>query len=229
MATDWLIDETRSLSTVEAKDLAARDLGFEDGQAREPIAISLHDVTIHNTRVWFNRPAEVRIDALIVSPAAEGQIYYPATFDFAGVRNGQPLPIDANGVALYLGRPQYLLDVSLIASQGGSKNGANKLLELLAENADNLGNLLGDVTTLAVGAPQVAAATGAATAAAKLSAAALRLLDEWTGRSIGLYRVTWWEHRDGFGVCPHPENGGRFRQGDFEFRYEIFQDVPPSP
>ena len=225
MTTEWLIDETSSLFEDEARQVAAGDFGFQQLDPTLPIAVTLHDVTIHNTHVLFNRPAEIRLDALFVSPTTDS-IYQPATFPFSGVRDGQQLPIDTNGIGLYLGTPRYLLDVSLIASQGGTKDGENKTLgDLLADNADNLGDLLGNVTQLAVAAPQAAAITGAAAAAAKLSATALRLLDEWTGKSIGLYRVTWWEHRNRFGLGSHPEDGGRFRHGDFEFRYEVFQDT----
>jgi hypothetical protein len=228
---DWLVDETQPLSKDEAREVARGEFGFQTPGAEVPIAVSLHDVTIHNTRVWFNRPAEVRIDALMVSPTTEESIFHPATYEFSGVQDGQRLPIDkSGGVGLYLGRPKYLLDIALIASQGGPKNGEIKTLgELLAENADNLGDLLGNVTTLAAAAPQAAAVTGAAAAAAKLSAAALRLLDQWTGKSIGLYRATWWEHRNQFGLGPHPEDGGHFRERDFEFRYEIFRDSPATP
>jgi hypothetical protein len=179
--------------------------------------------------VWFDRPADIRIDALIVSPAREDDLYHPATFNFSGVRDHQRLPIDTSGVGLYLGRPRHLLDIAIIASQG-SKDGDDKTLgDLLADNADNLGDLLGNVTALAVPAPPVAAITGAASAVVKLSAAALRLLEAWTGKSIGLYRATWWEHRNRFGLGPHPEDGGLFRQADFEFRYEIFHEAPSKP
>lgn len=222
--TDWLRDETRSLTEDQAWDETRRNVGFAARDDRSPIAVTLHDVTIHNTRQWFDRPTEVRLDALFVSPTAV-EIYHPATFGFAGVRDGTRLPIDENGIVLYLGDPRYFLDIALIASQGGSNA---TLGELLAQNADNLGDLLGNVTVLAAPTGPAAAVTGAAAAAAKLSATALRLLDEMTGKSIGLYRVTWWEQRDRFGLGQHPSHGGQFRERDFEFRYEIFQDAPAS-
>src|SRR5687768_9384851 len=85
---DWLVDETQPLSKDEAREVARGEFGFETRGAEVPIAVSLHDVTIHNTRVWFNRPAEVRIDALIVSPRTEESIYHPGTYEFSGVQDG---------------------------------------------------------------------------------------------------------------------------------------------
>jgi hypothetical protein len=224
MAEGWLIDETQSLSTDEAWEAARHTLGFEDVTSRSPIAVVIHDVTIHDTKKWFG-PAEVRLDALFVTATSEDQIYHPGTFIFPGVRDHEDLPIDESGVLLYFGGPHYFLDMSLIASQGGSEK---PLGELLAEHTDELGDLLGNVTTLAIAAPQAAAITGAAAAAAKLGGAALRLLSEITGKSIGLYRATWFEHRDRFGLGPHPQDSDRFRKDDFEFRYEVFEDKPST-
>ena len=218
----WLIDETQPLSTEEALEARRSVLGFEDYASRPPIAVTISDVTIHNTRRLFGA-AEVRIDALLVTATADDQIYHPGTFVFPGVRDHDQLPIAGKGILVYLGSPRYFLDISLIASQGGSDK---TLGELLAENACELGDLLGNVAQLAIGVPQVAAITGAAAAAAKLAAVGLQLLNEITGKSIGLYRVTWFEHRDRFGLGPHPSNTDRFRNGDFEFRYEIFEDTP---
>ena len=100
---------------------------------------------------------------------------------------------------------------------------------MLAQNADHVGSLLGGVTQLTVAAPQAAIITGAAAAAARLGAAALRLLNEITGKSIGVYRVTWFENRHHFGLGPHPAGEDRFRQDEFEFRYEIFEDTTDGP
>jgi hypothetical protein len=221
MPDNWLIDESRPLSIEDAWEAVRADLGFEGVAQRPPLAVVIRDVTIHNTKKLFGA-AEVRLDALFVT-AAEDQIYQPGTFSFPGIRDRDELPIDEGGLLLYFGSPRYFIDMALIASQGG--NGPT-LGELLAESADQFGNLLGKVTKLAVAVPQAAAITEAAAAAAKLAAVALRLLDGVTGKSIGLYRVTWFEHRDRFGLGPHPGDGDRFRNRDFEFRYEVFEDRP---
>jgi hypothetical protein len=222
MGDEWLVDESRILTNAEALEATQRELGFD--RATEPsINVALFDVTIHDTRKRFG-PAQVRLDALIVTPApAQDQLYQANTFTFPGVRDGQALPIDrAAGLGLYTGWPQYLLDVALIASRGGPDQ--KTLGELLADSADQLGSLLGNVAKLTIAAPHAAAITGAAAAAAKLSGTVLRLLAQETGKSIGLYRATWYEHRDHFGLGNHPADGSLFREQDFAFRYEVFQD-----
>jgi hypothetical protein len=74
--------------------------------------------------------------------------------------------------------------------------------------------------------PQVGAITGAASAAVRFSGLMFDILKSITGRTIGLYRASWFEHRDRYGIGVHPTDGERFRKDDLEFRYEIFQDVP---
>jgi hypothetical protein len=222
MGDEWLVDETRTLTGAEALEATRRELRF-DRKIEPAVNIALYDVTIYDTRKWFGA-AEVRIDALVVTPApAEDQLYQANTFTFPGVRDGQTLSIDREaGLGLYTGWPQYLLDIALIASLGGADQ--KTLGELLADSADQLGSLLGDVAKLTIAAPHAAAITGAAAAAAKLSGTVLRLLAQETGKSIGLYRATWYEQRNHFGLGSHPPDDSLFREQDFAFRYEIFQD-----
>jgi hypothetical protein len=224
MGDEWLVDESETLTSAQALEATQRELGF-DRSTEAAINVALFDVTIHDTRKWFGR-AEVRIDALVVTPApAEDQLYQANTFTFSGVRDGQVLPIDRiAGMGVYTGWPQYLLDIALIASRGGPDQ--KSLGELLADSADQLGSLLGNVTKLTVAAPHAAAITGAAAATARLAGTVLRLLAQETGKSIGLYRATWYEHRDHFGLGSHPPDGGLFREQDFAFRYDVFQDRP---
>ena len=79
-------------------------------------------------------------------------------------------------------------------------------------------------------APQVAAVTAAIGAAGVLGDFAYRLLRAATGNTIGLYRNSHLQYRDGFGVGPHP-NQGTFRVNDLSFRYEIAREsaAPASP
>lgn len=110
MGDEWLLDESRTLTAAEALEATQQELGFD--RATEPaINVALFDVTIHDTKKWFGR-AQVRIDALVITPApAEDQLYQANTFTFPGVRDGQALPIDrAASLGLYTGWPQYLLD-----------------------------------------------------------------------------------------------------------------------
>jgi hypothetical protein len=222
MGNHWLVDETQALTDAEALEATRQELGF-DRAAEAAINVALFDITIHDTKKWFGA-AHVRLDAIVITPApTDDQLYQSTTFNFPGVRDGQALPIDREaGLGVYTGWPQYFLDVALVASRGSPDQ--KTLAELLADSGDQLGDLLGNVAKLTIAAPQAAAITGAAAAAAKLSGSALRLLARETGTSIGLYRGTWYEHRNRFGLGIHPPGSDRFRAQDFEFRYEIFQD-----
>lgn len=222
---DWWLDESRGLSTEEAWDETHRSHGYEDA-GKAPVAVLLRHAAIHDTKKWFGG-ADVRLDALFVTAAAEEQIYQPGTFPFSGVRDHDALPIGDGGLLLYLGGPRFFLDMSLIASRSTADD--TPLSELLADGADEVGDLAGSVAQLTYAAPHAAAITAAAGAAAKLSAVALRLLKHVTGSSIGLYRTTWFEHRDKFGLGHHPPGLDRYLVQDFEFRYEIFEDRPPEP
>jgi hypothetical protein len=223
---EWLVDESATLTATEALEATLQELRF-DRATEAAVNVALFDVTIHDTKKWFG-PAEVRVDALVVTPApTEDQLYHANTFTFPGVRDGQVLPIDRDtGLGLYTGWPQYLLDIALIASRGGQDQ--KTLAEIMADGADQFGDLLGNVAKLTIAAPQAAAITGAGAAAAKLSGTILRLLAKETGKSIGLYRATWYENRHRFGLGNHPPGGGLFREQDFEFRYEVFQDHPAT-
>ncbi len=224
MPSPWLVDESRLLTSAEALEASHGVLGFD--RATEPaINIVLHDVTIHDTKQWFGA-ADIRLDALVVTPAPDqDQLYQAHTFTFSGVRPHQTLSIEAEtGLGFYTGWPQCFLDIALVASR--SDPGQKSLAEIIASGADQLGSVLENVATLAGAIPQAAAITGAAAAAAKVSGSVLHLLDQITGRSIGLYRSTWYEYRHRFGLGQHPADGDRFRVQGFEFRYEVFQDRP---
>lgn len=227
MEPEWQFDESRPLTHEQALEATIRDRRF--GPAAEaPLNAVLREVRIHDTRRWFNLRAFVRLDALVVTPAPDAeQIYHAQTFGFPGVHDGDTLAIEPEaGLGFYTGRPAYLLDVAVIASQG--QPGQPTLAELLADSVDRLSDFLGRISPLLAAAPPAAAISGAAAAAASLSGAALRLLDNVTGKSIGLHRVTWYEHRDRFGIGRHPADGA-YRYQDLGFSYEIFQDLPGGP
>ncbi|HLM84888.1 MAG TPA: hypothetical protein VK272_01725 [Solirubrobacteraceae bacterium] len=217
----WLIDETAVPSKGEASAIASRALGFDEGPAEAQLAVALHDVTILKTGRLFGE-AEIRLDALVVTAAPGTAAYAPGTFRFPRIGSGDKLQIGEGGLGIFLGDPRGLLDISIVVSRAQEDD--KSLEELLAEAGD-VASLLGDVTKLAAPAPQVAAITAAGGAAVKLSTVALRLLAKYTGRSIGVYRTTWWESGE-FGIGKHPNDGTRYRNNDFEFWYRIFRNAP---
>jgi hypothetical protein len=228
VANDWSIDETTPLSAREAEQAALEPLAFDAETRLAPLGVVLHDVTIHDVKRLFGS-ANVRIDAIAVTvPAVDGssELYQPKTFTFPAVSKGARLPIDA-GLLLYLGQPQYFLDLSITASP--AKDDAPDLDQLLRDAAPDAGDAFGKIAALAMASPQALAIGAAATAAGHIASMALGLLRAATGNTIGLYRTTWFEHRDAMGLGRHPiEDMTVFRANDLEFWYEIFRDAPPT-
>jgi hypothetical protein len=186
------------------------------------LAVSLRDLTIHNNRKWFGE-ADVRLDALVVhGHGALGEpdsFYTPQTFRFARVADEDPLPIGESGLLFFYGRPLYFLDLFLTASR--SREDSDDLSSYLQQGLGDpsLKDAFGDLASLVV-APHVAAVTAAVQAAARLGEFAYQILRRVTGSTVGLFHTSWLEHRDGFGLGRHPEQGA-FRVKDLSFAYEI--------
>jgi hypothetical protein len=88
--------------------------------------------------------------------------------------------------------------------------------------SDEVRGALSGLVGLAVAAPHVAAVVAAIGAAGVLGDLAYRVLRTATGSTIGLYRNSHLQHRDGFGIGPHPgPQQETFRANDLSFRYQI--------
>lgn len=220
--TDWLIDETLP---IEAEDEAqlARQLGPRRGarKAEPNLALSLHDVVIHDNRKWFGE-ADIRLDMLVTTGRRVGEkdpsFFVPQTFPFPRVKDGEGLPIGPGGLIGFYGAPAHFLDLSIIVSR--DRRDVDTLAGLLKDTTDSeVTDALGTVAGL-VGAPHIAAVKAALDAAMVLSNAAYRLLRALTGSTIGLYRNSHLQHRDGFGIGRHPEEGS-YRRKDLSFHYAI--------
>jgi hypothetical protein len=151
----------------------------------------------------------------------------PKTASFARVSDGDRLPIGAGRLLVFHGRVSHFLDVLIMVSR--DRKDTEDLASLLAGKLGSkevqaaVGALLG----LAVAAPPVAAVTAAMSAAAVLGDFAYRLLRSVTGTTIGLYRNSHLQFRDGFGIGPHPGPGDRcYQVKDLSFRYEIALEEP---
>src|SRR5688572_497057 len=96
----WLIDERRPLAEAHVEELEREfaDTGPDArGGAYAPtLAVSVHDIVIHDTRKWFGEAA-IRLDALVLTGSREGDdpqsFYRPKTVGFPRVRDGDRLPI----------------------------------------------------------------------------------------------------------------------------------------
>jgi hypothetical protein len=191
------------------------------GEKQPKLALTLHDVVIHNNRKWFGG-ADIRIDMIVTTgrllDEADPSFFVPSTYAFPSVRDGEALPIGSGGLPGFIAVPAHFLDLSIIVSR--DRHDVDELATLLRDSTDSdVTGAMGKIAEL-VAAPHVAAVKTAIDAAAVLSNATYRVLRSLTGSTIGLYRNLHLQHRDGFGVGRHPETG-TFRCRDLTFRYEI--------
>ena len=227
--TEWLIDESKSLTPVHIEDidreLAVFGSAARGGQEVPMLAVSLHDITIRDNKKWFGE-ADIRIDVLVITGHGQDndpQSYYmPKTASFSRVSDGDTLPIGEGGLLVFHGQASHFLDIFIMVSR--DRMDADNLANLLQSHlqSDEIKGAAGELLGLAVAAPQIAAVTAAIGAAAALGDFAYRLLRNATGTTIGLYRNSHLQFRDGFGVGPHPGQGQNcFLVKDLSFRYEI--------
>jgi len=226
--TTWLLDESKPLDDATQASIA-NSLKFANRTTRgngsgPALALRMNDVVIHDTKKWFGG-ADIRIDAIAVTGADQpsASFYQPTTFRFPSVHDGDRLPIESPGLIFFYGQPSHFLDVFIVVSR--DRKDTKDLATLIDERAHSpqwaaaAGTLLG----LAVAAPQVAVVTGAIAAAATIGNFASDVLQQVTGATVGLYRASWLQSRDRFGLGRHPE-AGSFRQKDLEFWFEIVAD-----
>jgi hypothetical protein len=227
----WLIDDTRELDKPTLRRIE-RELprdreGVLRGAQKVPnLAVRLHDVTIYNNKKWLGE-ADIRLDTLLVhgngTRDKPQDFYMPQTFRFSRVADGDRLPIDDAGLLIFYGRPLHFLDLFLTVSR--DRKDSDDLAVLLTQQSQTkeLREALGTLLGLVVAAPQAAAVTAAFGAAAILGNFAYLVLQKSTGSTIGLYRSSWIQYRDNFGIGRHPPNEP-YRVKDLSFWYEIVED-----
>lgn len=222
----WLIDERNLPDTALRAESEAPDATLRGSSSSAALAVRVNDMVIHDTRKWFGG-ADIRVDTIVVNgltkaDGGEPDFYQPATFRFPGVEDGDKLPIDAPGLLVFYGRPAHFLDISVLVSR--DRKDSDDLGKLIAGqlNSSDWKSAAASVLGL-VAAPQVAAITAAIGGAAFVANLAAEVLRRATGNSIGLYRVSWLQHRDRFGLGRHPEKGV-YREQDLSFWYEIVAD-----
>lgn len=233
----WLIDETKPLDAKTIRELT-RELPIDPREAMRGaqkvpnLAIRVHDIIIHDTKKWFGE-ADIRMDALVIhghgSKDKPESFYAPRTFRFSRVSNGDRLPIGDEGLLIYYGKPLHFLDIFITVSRDrGDSDDLSKLLPEQLQSTEVQG-AIGALLGLATVAPPVAVVTSAVGAAATIGRFAYQVLRKATGSTIGLYRTSYLQYRDRFGISPrrHPETG-KYRVKDLSFWYEIVIDKPPD-
>lgn len=226
-SSPWLIQETKPLDdmTLAAVDRDSHpDTAFATrGRSARPLAITLHDVVIHDVRKWFGG-ADIRIDALVVhgpAPGNETSIYQPHTFRFTGVRDGEKLAIDTGGLLIFLGRAAGFVDISIVISR--DRRDSDTLDSLLAgvTRSDPLVHAAESIGAFALSGGAAALIGPAITAAGVLGELVYKMIKDISGDALGLYRGSWLQARDRLGVGPHPGDRPCFEIQDISFRYEI--------
>ena len=235
---EWLIDKSRPLNAMELeqldRDLADFGAASRGGTTSPTLAMSLHDVTIHNNRSWFSG-ADIRLDAIVVTgygkPDDPSSYYMPKTIRFSRVKDGATLDIGGGGLLVFFGQAAHFLTLAITVSR--DRKDIDDLAVLLTEKLrsketrDAISPMLG----LAMAAPTVAIITAALDAASTLGEIAYRALQVATGGdTIGIFRNSHLRVRDGFGLGLQPGPGRQpYRVQDFSFRYEISEEEPVHP
>ncbi len=226
---DWMIDESQPLGERDIEQLdaaASRGSGRTRKGFTPTLAVTLHDVVIHDNRKWFGE-AEIRLDTLVITGCGDEadptSFYRPSTQRFPRVRDGQSLQIDEErGMLIFHGPVRNFLDVFILASR--DRKDSDDLASLLSPER-GAGEVVGAVSALAglvVAAPQALIVKAALDASVIIGQFAYRALSTATGSTIGIYRGSLLEKRDQFAIGPHPAPPQSvFHKNDLSFRYEV--------
>lgn len=221
---NWLIDETSSIDQT-ALEASLREAVVMRGRRPPALAVRINDLVIHDTKKWFGS-ANIRLDTLIVHGATKGgskDYFQASTLPFSGIRDGDRLPIEYPGHRVFYGHPAHFLDVSIFVSRDTKDSDELASLVKTELNSEPWKVAAGAVLAATAVAPQAAAIVGAVTAATTLANIVYNLLRNSTGNAIGLYRASWLQYKDRFGIGRHPK-ANSFHQQDFSFWYEIVLD-----
>jgi len=224
----WLFTEDSALARADL-DKTVRQAGTDVADAtRGPqlphLSIKLRSVVCRTVHKMFGG-AEVRLDALVVCGKPDGQdaqsFYMPGTFRFSGVRDDVPLPIDKDfGLLVFDGTPAYFLDVFLMASR--DRSDTDDLASLLGARlkSPEVQEAAASLIALAATVPTAAAIVAAVGAAATLGDVAYQVVKAVSPTTIGMYRGSFLQFGDGFGIGRHPGQDGTAFDGDLRFWYE---------
>ena len=178
--------------------------------------------------------AEVRLDALVVHGRGQrdrpDSFYMPGTFRFADMHDHQQLPIDpSHGLLIFNGKPAYFLDIFIVASR--DRQDSDDLATLLrgALSDPKTQAAVAGLFALGAAAPPVAAVSAGIEAASALGDLAYRVIRALSDKTIGMYRGSFLQYRDGFGLGRHPDGqGASFMENNLQFWFETVLDQEPA-
>lgn len=235
---EWLVDDVRPLDAASKSQIDRETPAMLDddtrGTGKVPrLAVKLRNVICHDVQTVFGGPAPVRLDAVVVSgrglEADPSSFYMPRTFRFPDIDDHVPLPIDKDyGLLIFDGTPLHFLDIFIMASR--DRKGSKDVASLLGERLNDQGTkeALSGLLSLAMASPTAAVVSAAVAAAATIGELAYEVVKAVSPKTIGMYRGSFLQFRDGFGVNRHPAAPDAFHQNNLEFWYEILIDKPVS-
>ena len=232
----WLINEavvpdSTYLKDIEEEFIPEVSRSLRESTTTQPqavnLAVRLQDIIIWDTKKWFG-DAQMRLDALVVhGKATESDslnFYMPQTFRFPGIKDRDRLPTGENGLLIFYGEAIHFLDIFITVSR--DKKDSDDLATLLAKQLESpeIQGALGTILGFTAVAPQAATFATALGAASVLGNFAYKILGKVTGDTVGLYRTSWLQYRDKFGIGRHPQTGSH-KVKDISFWYEIIQEA----
>jgi hypothetical protein len=232
---NWLINDVQPLTSDDRAEIDRETPGVVDGVTKggataPRLAIKLREVICYDVRKLFGG-AEIRLDTLVVHGGLTkdnaDSFYQPQTMRFTDVHDGDALPIDStSGLLIFNGSPLHFVDVFIMVSR--DKKDTDDLSSLLRSEltSDAAKDAAAALLALAVSVPTAAAVVGALAAAAVMGDIAYRVIKSVSPKSIGMYRGSFLQFRDSFGVGRHPptEEEKRFLNNDLGFWYETVLD-----
>jgi len=217
---DWRLPDVKARQTIDL----FQTVSFAAGPPLH--AVKLRQTIVHDVQKWFGG-AQIRLDALVVTgngfaedPAS---FYMPGTFRFPDVRDHEQLPIDTDGgLLLFAGVPLHFIDIFILVSRDDKDS--DDLASLLSSALKDK-KAIAPLLALALTSPGAAAVTAAIGAVGALGNIAYQVVRAVSPKTVGMYRVSFLQFTDQFGVGRHPKQGS-FREHDLEFWYEIIVDDP---
>jgi hypothetical protein len=229
--TEWLIDETPSMTSAEVSASLPKHEVRMRGGSKPNLAVLLNDMVVHDAKKLFGG-AEVRLDAIVVHGLESDEsdprdFYQPTTVRFSNVRDGDRLPIEEPGLLAFYGKPRHFLDITFLMSR--DRRDSEDLGNLISAelNSSEWKQAAGALLGVAVAAPPAAAIVAAMSAAGVVANLAAQVLRSVTGNTIGVYRTAYLQNLHRFGLGRHPEDN-EYRQQDLAFWYEIVLDQAPA-
>jgi hypothetical protein len=210
MSASWYFNEVESitsddLSVIEQKTPSMLQEASR-GQGVTRLAVRLRKVVCKDVQRWFGLGAQIRVDALVVQGDSQGG---PTSY--------------ANGVIIFNGTPLHFIDIFVLVSR--DRKESDDLGVLLSEQLNGKeGKAAMAALAALVAAPHAAAVVGAVAAAATLGNLTYKAIKAVSPKSIGMYRGSFLQFRDNFGVGRHPESD-MFTHNDLEFWFDIVLDT----